>query len=130
MQNNITNMIIPDFILKRLYVTGSLRQHADGIAFDIVNSLGPGILTGIHSIKVGPLEFLAEQIQLVMNDITLAAHEISTDNPAKFSLNQTGTCVLKGAQLPVGEAVTVVVDLISKEAGKVVISIKDQLKAA
>jgi hypothetical protein len=123
-------MIIPDFILKRLYVAGSLRQYGDGIAFDIVNSLGPGILTGIQSIKIGSLEFLAEQIQLVMDDITLAAHEISANNPAKFSLHQTGTCVLKGAQIPVGQAVTVVVDLISKEAGKVVISIKDQLKAA
>ena len=123
-------MIIPDFILKRLYVTGSLRQHPDGIAFDIVNSLGPGIVTGIKSIKIGPLEFLSEQIHLVLDDITLSAHEISETNPAKFSLNQTGTCVLKGANLPIGEQVTVVVDLLSKEAGKVVISIKDQLKSA
>jgi hypothetical protein len=124
-------MIIPDFILKRLYVTGSLRQSADGVAFDIINSLGPGILTGINSIKIGGLELLAEQIHLVLDDMTIAAHEITESNPAKFSLNQTGTCVLKGVQLPLNaEPITLVVNLLSKEAGKVVISIKDQLKAA
>jgi hypothetical protein len=123
-------MIIPDFILKRLYVSGSLRLHQEGIAFDIVNSMGPGILTRINSIKLGPLEFFAEHIQLVVDDMTIAAQEITEENPAKFKLHQRGTCVVKGASLDIGQAITLVVDLHSKEAGKVVFSIQDKLQAA
>jgi hypothetical protein len=118
--------VIPNFIVKRLYVTGSLRLVPEGIAFDIRNSIGPGILTRINSIKLGGMEFLANEIFLKIEDKLIRAAEISESNPVVFFLNQTVTCIMQGKPAAFGPQ-TITLDLLSKEAGKIVISIQDQL---
>lgn len=116
--------IIPKFLLKRVYVSGSLRETSDGIAFDLFNSIGPGILTRLNAIRINDLEFSPQQILLKMGDQLLQAHEISENNPAIFFHNQKSTCILLGAKLAEGFH-TITVDLLSREAGKVVVTIQD-----
>ena len=138
-------VVIPQFILKRMYRAGSLRLIPEGLAFDIVNLLGPGILTQINRICVGPLEFMAEQIQVKLvaagqeaEAKWIQATEISDKNPAVFFLNQTATCVMKldaeiqhlVEQMQHNTAHTITLDLSSKEVGKVVISVQDRLAIA
>jgi hypothetical protein len=120
--------IIPNFILKRMYVPGSLRIVPEGMAFDIINSLGPGILTRINSVKVGDIVFHAHQILFKLEDKLIQAAEISEQNPAVFFMNQSITCILKGEPLSYGQH-TITMDLLSKEAGKVIISVQDHLSA-
>jgi hypothetical protein len=117
--------IVPNFILKRMYVSGSLRSVPEGIAFDIKNSLGPGILLKINKIKLGDLEFLAPSVVIKIGDTNINGKDISEKNPAMLFLNQTATCIVLGATLAAGMH-TITLDLLSKEAGKVVISIQDQ----
>lgn len=116
--------IIPKFLLKRVYVSGSLRETADGIAFDLFNSIGPGILTRLNAIKINDLEFSPQDILLKIGDKIFPAHEISENNPAIFFHNQKSTCILIGAKLKDGLH-TITVDLLSREAGKVVVTIQD-----
>lgn len=116
--------IIPKFLLKRVYVAGSLRETSEGIAFDIFNSIGPGILTRLNRIMLNDAEFSPQQILLKMGDKILQGHEISESNPAIFFHNQKSTCIILGAKLVQGLH-TITVDLLSREAGKIVVTVQD-----
>lgn len=116
--------IIPKFLLKRVYVSGSLRETSEGIAFDLFNSIGPGILTRLNTIKLNDHVFSPQEILLKIEDKIFKGNEISEKNPAIFFHNQKTTCILIGAQLAQGLH-TITVDLLSREAGKIVVSIQD-----
>jgi hypothetical protein len=116
--------IIPKFLLKKIYISGSLRQTAEGIAFDLFNGIGPGMLTRLNRITLNGLEFSPRDILIQMGDKLLKAHEITETNPAIFFHNQKSTCILLGAKLAEGLH-TITVDLLSREAGKVVVTIED-----
>jgi hypothetical protein len=115
---------IPKFLLKRVYVPGSLRETSEGIAFDLFNSIGPGILTQLNKIILNDSEFSPQQILLKIEDKIFKGHEISDKNPAIFFHNQKTTCILMGAKLAKGFH-TITVDLFSREAGKVIVSVED-----
>ncbi len=116
---------IPKFLLKKIYVSGSLRETSEGIAFDLFNSIGPGILMRLNKIKLNELEFSPQEILLKIEDKIFKGNEISESNPAIFFHNQKTTCVILGARLKEGLH-TITVDLLSREAGKVVVTIQDQ----
>jgi hypothetical protein len=122
-------VVIPKFILKRLYVQGSLRKVPEGVAFDIKNSVGPGILTRINRIRLNDIEYKAQQILFKLEDRLLQAVEISEDNPVIVFLNQKITCILQEASLACGNH-TITVDLHSREAGQVVLTVQDSPGAA
>jgi len=116
--------IIPKFLLKRVYVSGSLRETGEGVAFDLMNTIGPGILTRLNSIILNEQPFSPKDILLKIGDKLFHAHEISESNPAIFFHNQKTTCILIGAKLAEGLH-TITVDLLSREAGKVVVTVQD-----
>lgn len=118
--------VIPNFIVKRLYVTGSLRHVPEGVAFDINNLVGPGILTRIGGIKLGEVSYAPDAILLRQDDKLIPAHEISESNPMVFPMHQIVTCIMQGEPVEPG-TYTITLDLLSKEAGKIVISIQDTL---
>jgi hypothetical protein len=121
--------IVPNFLLKKLYVQGSLRQLEEGVAFDIINSIGPGIITRINSIKLGNLSFLAHQIGLKLGEDRFMATDVSDANPVTIFLNQTLTCILKDHPPLDAGTYAITVDLSSKEAGKIVVTVQDSVPA-
>lgn len=121
--------IIPNFILKRMYKQNSLRRLPEGIGFDIVNTLGPGQISQINSIRLNDALFGPQQLVLLINDETIPAESITEEVPATFFLNQTITCVILNADLPAGPY-DITLDLVSREAGKVTLTVNDTLPAA
>jgi hypothetical protein len=148
-------VVVPQFILKKIYRAGSLRQVPEGFAFDIINPIGPSFLTRINSVRLGPFEFLASQIQIVIKTVegsveaVFDGEQITEQSPALLRLNHMATCVLKidermssaieafehktrnlaehVTEQWAGSLQTLTVDLFSREAGKVVISVQDAL---
>ncbi len=120
--------VIPNFILKRMYKDGSLRREDDGVAFDIVNNLGPGQISQINGIKMNGTVYGPEKMALIVNGERLYAPDISENTPATFFLNQVITCVVMVADFPAGPY-EMTLDLISREAGKVALTVKDTLSA-
>jgi len=120
--------VIPNFILKRLYCKGSLRKLEGGLGFDIVNNLGPGMISKLNYIKLNEHTFPPEQVALEIDGKLLPADQITEDNPAAFFLNQVITCRLASADLPPGKY-QIHLDIISKEAGKVSLTVEDELPA-
>jgi hypothetical protein len=121
--------VIPNFILKRMYKQNSLRRLSDGVGFDIINNLGPGQISQINSISLNGVSYGPEQVILLVNDDHVPAENITEDTPATFFLNQVITCMVRNADIPDG-TYEITLDLISREAGKVTITVKDTLSAA
>ncbi|MDX2084871.1 MAG: hypothetical protein SFZ03_05725 [Candidatus Melainabacteria bacterium] len=117
---------IPKFLLQQLYVKGSLRLEPEGVAFDIKNSLGPGVLTRLSSITLDDTLFTGAQIKLHVDGQWISAKDVTEQTPARLGLNQTAVCVLLGASLSPGKH-TLTVDLHSREVGQVVLTVHDQV---
>ena len=117
-------VIIPKILLKKIYVAGSLRQTAEGIAFDFINAVGPGILTKLNKIMLNETEFTPEKIVLKVGDVSFPGDQISETNPATVAHNQIATCIIRGASLAEGLH-KITLDLLSREVGKIVFSVED-----
>lgn len=118
--------VIPNFILKRMYKSGSLRRLPEGVGFDIINNLGPGQISLVQCITLNETAYSPDRIFLVINGESVPAESISEENPATFFLNQVISCVIRDTTLPDGPY-DLKLDLVSREAGKVSLSIKDTL---
>jgi hypothetical protein len=109
-----------------MYRAGSLERTADGIAFEIINNLGPAQLARINSISLNAKVYTAGEITFVFDGTALPASKISEDLPASFFLNQVVTILIADPNLPNGDY-TIKLDLISREAGQVTLTIQDKL---
>jgi hypothetical protein len=119
--------VIPNFILKRMYKDGSLRRLAQGVGFDIVNNLGPGQISMISGISLNGKRYSANQIILLINEDEVPGESITEETPATFFLNQVITCVVLDTTVADG-VYDMKLELVSREAGKVSLSVKDSLQ--
>jgi hypothetical protein len=121
--------VIPNFILKRMYKDNSLRRIDGGVGFDIVNKLGPGQISKLNSISLNGHAYLPTQLKLLIGQAFVDGESITEDNPATFFLNQVITCMIADTELADGPY-EIILDLVSREAGKVSLTVKDVLKSA
>lgn len=119
-------MQIPSFLLKKLYVKGSLENVDDGFQFKIKNSLSPGTAVGMDPFKVDEKEYPL--------DITTISSEGESMNAAELASGQTfaikvGVDILihiKSEPLPEGEH-KVEIGLTTKEVGKLAFDVSDSI---
>ena len=88
--------IVPDFLLKRIYKKGSLKQTETGVEFQLKNVLGPGTISGLEFIQINEHKFSKDVISFVTQGKDNSANEISESNPVYFRLGQEGTLVMNG----------------------------------
>lgn len=119
--------ILPSFILKKIYQKGSLQETNEGVSFKLKNILGPGIVTGVNFIQINDKIYNSSVIKIIKSGVSTVAEQISTDNPLVFKLNEDVTCVIEGC-LALQEGINkVLVELISKDVGKVSVTVSDVL---
>ena len=121
--------IIPNFLLKKIYKKGSLREIDEGIAFDLKNILGPGLITGVNFVKINDRIYNSSVIQIIKSGAKTLAEQVSCDNPLLIKLNEEVTCVMKsGLKLQQGIN-DIIVELISEDVGKVQVKLSDVVTA-
>ncbi len=118
--------IVPHFLLKRLYLAGSLCHTDEGVSFTLKNVLGPGMLTGLARIKLDDTEYPVEQIFISHENQTFLATDISDQKPLHVLMNQTVSCLIKGVRLDAG-SYKIELAVKSREAGTVTLSVNDQI---
>ena len=96
-------MQVPAFLLRRLYVKGSLRRTDDGFAFDLKNSLGSG-----YAEQVLPLTLDGEALPLssTLFDVggqTTRFDEVSGARPMTLGMNRIVTIRVGGCPLASGK---------------------------
>jgi hydroxymethylglutaryl-CoA reductase (NADPH) len=107
---------VPAFMLKKLYLRGSLKNTEHGFQFQIRNTLAPGTITAVEPVVVdGVAHLLADT--LVVAKESIPATDINKERPVVFSINSLVTISVNGARLTAGEH-TVVIGVQTKEAGE------------
>lgn len=122
--------IIPEFLIKRVYKMGSLKQTDDGVCFDLKNVLGPGCISGFILVKINDAIFGADKVKFVTLGTEIPAEDVSEENPIGFRLGQEGTLVLQGAKCLRDGINQIIIELMNPEAGRVKLSLSDNFQAA
>jgi len=117
--------ILPSFILKRIYQKGSLKKTSEGVTFKLKNILGPGIITGVNFVKINDKIYNSSVIKIIKSNASTLAEQVSTDDPLIFKFNEEITCVIQNCiELQKGLN-KIMVELISKDVGKVNVTLSD-----
>lgn len=122
--------IIPEFLIKRVYKKGSLKQTEDGICFELKNVLGPGFISGFNFVQINDSTFEANKVKFITQGNEIPAETVNEKNPIGFRLGQEGTLILKGAKCLKEGINQIIIELMNPEAGKVKLSLSDNFQAA
>ena len=93
---------VPPFLLKRLYVKGSLCNIDDGFQFQLKNTLGSGYGTELLPLTVDGKEISKENSYFAFDTKLVPFSMVSEDNPFTLGMNKTSTILVKGVQLSEG----------------------------
>lgn len=118
---------VPSFMLKKLYVRGSLKNTAAGFELTLKNILAPGTITGLDSLKVDGHEVALENIRVLSGSGTdMAATAITAQSPVAFPLNSTATIQVVGELLAPG-CHDILIAVNTKEVGLLEIPVADSI---
>ncbi|MDP3063538.1 MAG: hypothetical protein Q8O40_10095 [Chloroflexota bacterium] len=92
-------MKVPTFLLRRLYVKGSLRNTPDGFQFEMKNSLGSGYARKLLPLDMDGTELPLESSTFQVNGASTGFAEVSEEKPFTLAMNRTVTISVKGVTL-------------------------------
>ncbi len=119
-------MQIPSFLLRKLYVKGSLENVDDGFQFKLKNSLSPGTAVGMEPLKVNGNEYSLADTIISSEGESITGSEVSPDKAFMIKVGVDIVIRVKGEPLPEGEH-KIDVSLTTKEAGKLVFDVTDSI---
>ncbi len=118
-------VVVPEFLIKRIYQKGSLKKLENGASVNLKNVLGPGFISGFNSVTINGVVFEAKDVKFITNGQELLGTEVSEENPVAFRLGQAGTLVMSGQDCVVEGTNKIVIEAMNPEAGKVVLNVED-----
>jgi len=118
---------VPVFLLKKLYVKGSLKNTATGFELAIQNTIAPATLVSLGPLRVDGVEYpLAQTTVLLPNSIKLSMADVSTQAPLRFNVGDKVTIQVAGQPLPAGPH-KITISPKTKEAGVLAIPAEDTI---
>ncbi len=119
-------MQIPTFLLRKLYIKGSLENHDDGFSFKIKNSLSPGTAVGLSPIKVNDTEYELDKTIIKTEGAEMKASEVTKDKAFPIKVGVEIEIHVQGKPLPEGEH-KIDISITTKEAGTLAFDVKDAI---
>ena len=121
-------VVVPEFLIKRIYQKGSLKKLEEGGAsVTLKNVLGPGLISGFHSVTVNDVVFEPKDVKFITNGKELSGTEVSEENPVVFRLGQTGELIMAGKECLKNGVNKIVIEALNPEAGVVKLSVEDNV---
>lgn len=93
---------VPSFLLKRLYVKGSLRNNADGFQFALENKLGSGYGNELLPLTLDGQEIPLEDSYFRRDSDDIPFSQVSKDSPFTLPMNKKLTIRVRGVTLTEG----------------------------
>ncbi len=118
-------VIVPEFLIRRIYQKGSLKRLENGASVVLKNVLGPGLISGFNFVKINDTVFEAKDVKFITNGKEVAGTDVSEENPVIFRLGQTGTLVMNGQDCIIDGTNKIIIEAMNPEAGKVQLSAED-----
>jgi hypothetical protein len=118
---------IPPFVLKRLYVKGSLQAEQGGFSVSLSNVIAPGTITGITGLLVDGGSVDLAGVGLMLPDaVARPASTITRASPLQFPVGSTVKVIVHGEELDPGPH-RLAIQVIVREVGPIEIPIQDTL---
>jgi hypothetical protein len=118
---------IPPFVLKKLYVKGSLRTEDDGFALDLKNVVAPGTITAFTGLDLDGQAIAPAQVTLVPpSGNPRSMSDISVQTPLLFPVSVLVTLRVAGKTLEPGPH-ELVIHVVVQEVGPLDIPVSDTL---
>jgi hypothetical protein len=119
-------MRIPAFVLRKLYVPGSLRREPDGVRFVLRNTLATATLTELRSLRVAGQEVPPGSIRVRVEGADVDLARVSAEAPWVFRRTADAEVHVR---VPVAQgAAQVRLEALSAEFGELLIEFEDQLE--
>ena len=118
-------VVVPEFLIKRIYKKGSLKKLDNGASIVLKNVLGPGFISGFNYVKINDVVYKPKDVKFITNGQELLGTEVSENNQIAFRLGQEGTLVVSGQQCVIDGNNKIVIEAMNPEAGKVILSVED-----
>lgn len=96
-------MQVPAFLLRRLYVKGSLRNEDGGIAFELENQLGSGYAEQVLPLILDGQPLPLDSTWFIVDGERLRFDEVSPGRPMTLGLNKSVTVRVDGITLDPGK---------------------------
>ena len=93
---------VPSFLLRRLYVKGSLCNTAEGFQFSLCNKLGAGYARKLLPIAINGDVADIERCHFYADDALHGFQEVSNTTPFSLALNKTTVIAVHGHTLGAG----------------------------
>ncbi|MGD8793743.1 MAG: hypothetical protein PVF47_14405, partial [Anaerolineae bacterium] len=120
--------IIPNFVLKRLYVAGSLRNTPGGCAFEIKNVVDTGTVTRFYELEIDGQAYRPADLEVhTPRGQTVGGGEIRPETPLPLPGGASLTVTLPGVSLSPGKH-SLRLHFGTKEAGDLSFKVSDQLQ--
>ncbi len=118
-------VVVPEFLIKRIYQKGSLKKLDNGASLNLKNVLGPGFISGFNFVQINDVTFDKQNVKFITNGQEISGVEVSEANPVAFRLGQVGTLIMTGFQCVKEGTNKIVIEAMNPEAGKVQLSVED-----
>ena len=120
-------VVVPEFLIKRIYQKGSLKKTDDGASVVLKNVLGPGFISGFNYVKINDVIYEPHEVKFVTNGQELIGTDVSEANPIAFRLGQSGTLIMSGKASVIEGTNKIVIEAMNPVAGKVILSVEDTI---
>ena len=116
-------MKIPTFVLKRLYVKGSLRATGDGIAFTLHNHMATATLTELRRLTIAGEAIAPERVRVRIGEREADVQHVTASQPLLFPRGEDAVVEVRGAVQK--GSMKVKLEAQSAEFGELVIEFED-----
>ena len=87
---------VPSFLLRRLYVKGSLRNSDQGVQFQLLNKLGAGYARRLLPLALDGRDVPIERCVFCVDGEQFPFDSVSNATPFILDMNKTTTVMIKG----------------------------------
>ncbi len=93
---------VPGFLLRRLYVKGSLKNTPEGFEFQLRNGLGSGYAYKLWPLKLDDVALSTDSTYFLLEGRKVAFSEVSNENTFTLAMNKTIIIRAEGVALESG----------------------------
>lgn len=120
-------VVVPEFLIRRIYQKGSLKKLDNGASVVLKNVLGPGFISGFNYVKINDVLFEPKNVKFITNGQEILGTDVSEANPIAFRLGQSGTLVMSGNDCVIDGSNKIAIEAMNPEAGKVLLTAEDNI---
>mgnify|MGYP005841970081 FL=1 len=118
--------MIPSYMLKQVYVKGSLKNVEGGFEFALRNNIDSGTLIGLGPVTVDGTAYAPATITLKTPRGEYHGDQVNSHTPVYFGIGMQATLSVAGKPLPAGTH-HLVLALLTAEAGSLEIDVTDTI---